>query len=128
MSRAVFDSSAILKIYYDEPGKKKVLQLLDRHEPLISAVNLCEVFTKLIEDDLDIDNIKETFDGLDIQVVNFAEKHAMKAAEIRPFTKKLGLSLGDRSCLALAALENAVAVTADKSWAGLRFGKIEVIR
>jgi PIN domain nuclease of toxin-antitoxin system len=47
---------------------------------------------------------------------------------LRPVTKHLGLSLGDRGCLALAILKNATAVTADKSWANLNCCKIEVIR
>jgi len=52
----------------------------------------------------------------------------LKATELRPLTKHLGLSLGDRCCLALAILENLPAVTADKNWAGLNVCKIEIIR
>ena len=52
----------------------------------------------------------------------------MRAAELKTKTKHLGLSLGDRSCIALAIQENAVAVTADKNWAQLDVCAIEVIR
>lgn len=128
MNSLVFDSSAILAIYYNEPGKKKVRSLLERSEPLISAVNLSEVFTKLLEDGLNADRILETFNALEIEVRDFDESHAIKTAELRGVTKHLGLSLGDRSCLALAIKENAAAVTSDKSWAKLDVCQIEIIR
>jgi PIN domain nuclease of toxin-antitoxin system len=35
---------------------------------------------------------------------------------VRPPTKALGLSLGDRACLALAIERQAVALTADRVW------------
>jgi ribonuclease VapC len=128
MSKAVFDSSAILALYYNEPGRKKVLQLLNRHEPLISTINLSEVFTKLSEDGLTEDEMLDSFDGLDIQAVDFNERQSIGTAQLRPETKHLGLSLGDRACLALAEEEKAIVVTADKTWAKLRNFKFEVIR
>jgi ribonuclease VapC len=127
MNSLVFDSSAILAIYYNEPGKKKVRSLLDSSEPLISSVNLCEVFTKLLEDGLHGDAIVESFNALEIEVVDFNVDHALKAAELRSVTRHLGLSLGDRACIALAIHEKTAAVTADKSWAELSVCKIEVI-
>lgn len=63
-----------------------------------------------------------------MKIVEFDVKQAAKVAQLRPLTKHLGLSLGDRSCLALAILENAVVVTADKTWMKLNFCPIEVIR
>ncbi len=128
MNKIVLDSSAILAIYYNEPGKKKVRSLLDKTEPLVTSVNLCEVFTKLLNDGLTAEAIGESFTALEIEVRNFDQFHAMQAAELRLPTKHLGLSLGDRACLGLALLEKAVAVTGDKSWSGLKFCKIEVIR
>jgi ribonuclease VapC len=109
MNSLVFDSSAILAIYYNEPGKKKVRSLLDSSEPLISSVNLCEVFTKLLEDGLHGDAIVESFNALEIEVVDFNVDHALKAAELRSVTRHLGLSLGDRACIALAGLSRLFA-------------------
>ncbi len=128
MIKRVFDASAILAVYYDEPGKKKVRSLLEKSEPLMSAANLCEVLTKLFEDGLDPASVWDTFQALEIDIVDFDSASALKAAELRPATKHLGLSLGDRACLALAIQENAVAVTSDKSWAKLDICNIEVIR
>ncbi len=127
-TKRVFDASAILAVFYNEPGKKHVRLLLDKSEPLISAVNLCEVFSKLLEDGLDSEQIWESFFALEIEVVDFEAELALKAAQMRPLTKHLGLSLGDSACLALAIHQNATAVTADKSWAKLDLCKIELIR
>ncbi len=53
----------------------------------------------------------------------------ISAGQLRAATKHLGLSLGDRACLALAIQEDATALTADRSWADLDIGcKIELIR
>lgn len=128
MSKAVFDSSAILALYHQESGRKKVLQLMDRHDPLMSAANLAEVFAKLAEDGLTETEIVESFEGLDISVIDFGQEHALESAKLRLVTKHLGLSLGDRACLALALLEKAIAVTADRAWETLDICKIETIR
>jgi ribonuclease VapC len=128
MSKAVFDSSAILALYHKETGRKKVLQLMNRHDPLISAVNLAEVVAKLMEEGLSTEDAVESFDGLDISVIDFEKEQAIESAELRSSTKHLGLSLGDRACLTLAVRENAIAVTADKNWAALNLCRVDVIR
>ena len=47
----------------------------------------------------------------------------------RPKTDPLGLSLGDRACLALAQARGLPTLTADRAWRELRIGvDIEVIR
>lgn len=128
MIKRAFDASAILVVYYDEPGKKKVRSLIEKSQPLMSAVNLCEVFTKLLEDGLEAESVWDTFQALEIEIVDFDAASALKAAELRPVTKHPGLSLGDRACLALAIQENAMAVTSDKSWAKLDVCEVEIIR
>ncbi|HXH69270.1 MAG TPA: type II toxin-antitoxin system VapC family toxin [Pyrinomonadaceae bacterium] len=122
----VLDASAVLAFLYDENGADEVEPLLETS--LISTVNLAEVFTQLISDGMSAEKAQKNLSDLKMTVVNFSSKHALKTAELRPLTKHLGLSLGDRSCLALAILENATAVTADKIWAKLNFCKVEVIR
>jgi len=122
----VLDASAVLAFLYDENGADEVEPLLETS--LISTVNLAEVFTQLISDGMSAEKAQKNLSDLKMMVVNFSSKHALKTAELRPLTKHLGLSLGDQSCLALAILENATAVTADKIWAKLNFCKVEVIR
>ena len=61
-------------------------------------------------------------------MIEFDIFQSEKTAELRPITKHLGLSLGDRACLALAIQENAVAVTSDRTWTMLDICQIESIR
>lgn len=126
MIENILDSSAVLAALQNETGKEKVETVLD--VSAISRINLVEVLTKLVEKGMSIDEAKETFDDLGLKVIEFDEKQSVKAAELRPLTKHLGLSLGDRYCLALAILENLPAVTADKNWANLNLCRIELIR
>lgn len=122
----MLDSSAILAVINLENGAEKVEPLLS--DAIVSSVNVAEVLTKLVEKGVSLDDALEDFLKLGLEVVEFNTKQAAKVAELRPLTKHLGLSLGDRCCLALAILRNLPAVTADKNWANLTFCEIEVIR
>ena len=126
MIENILDASAVLAVLQNETGKEKVEAILD--ESAISRINLVEVLTKLVDKGMTIDEARETFEDLELEVLEFDEKQSLKAAELRPLTKHLGLSLGDRCCLALAILEDLPAVTADRNWASLNLCTIEVIR
>lgn len=70
-------------------------------------------------------------DASAILAVIFDEAHARESGRLRPLTRSAGLSLGDRACLATAALRGTVALSADKAWARLPDGvgtKIELLR
>jgi ribonuclease VapC len=126
MNRSVLDSSAILAVIFAEPGGDLVEPLLANS--LASCVNVSEVFSKLSERGILSDSTVSDFQQLGLEIVDFDLEQALKVAELRPLTKHLGLSLGDRSCLALAILRDATAVTADRDWTGLKLCKIESIR
>lgn len=128
MSKAtsVLDSSAILAVLNAESGAANVAPLLSRS--IVSSINVAEVLTKLVERNIRLKDALEDFLKLGLEIIEFDVKQAAKVAELRPVTKHLGLSLGDRSCLALAISENATAVTADKIWSNLNFCKVKVIR
>ncbi len=126
MNKRVLDSSAILAVIFQETGADIVEPLLENS--LVSTINVAEVFTKLAEKSILNQKMIDDFQQLGIEIMDFDFEQAAKVAELRPLTKHLGLSLGDRSCLALAILNNAPAVTADKAWKGLTFCQIEVIR
>jgi PIN domain nuclease of toxin-antitoxin system len=123
---SVLDSSAILAVLNLETGAKTVEPLLP--DAIVSSINVAEVLTKLVERNIPLDDALEDFLKLGLEIIEFDVEQAAKVAELRPLTRHLGLSLGDRSCLALAILKNAAAVTADKNWANLNFCKIKVIR
>ncbi len=123
---SVLDSSAVLAVFNAEKGSEKVEPLLSNS--IISSVNVAEVLTKMVEKGISLNDALEDFLKLGLEVIEFDTKQAAKSAELRPLTKHLGLSLGDRCCLALAIQEDATAVTADRNWASLNICKIEVIR
>lgn len=51
-----------------------------------------------------------------------SEQDAMRAARLRASTRKLGLSLADRCCLALASRLERPVLTADRAWADVDAG------
>ncbi|WP_245969221.1 PIN domain-containing protein [Candidatus Rickettsia colombianensi] len=53
-------------------------------------------------------------------ILPFDEEQAFLSGELITKTKQLGLSLGDRTCLALALSKNYPVYTADKAWASLQ--------
>jgi PIN domain nuclease of toxin-antitoxin system len=131
LNKIVLDSSAILAVLYSEPGASKVVSILhsEEVEVLVSAVNLCEVHTRLLRDGLPDHEASRILANLKLTVVPFEEGDAYAAGELSNQTRSLGLSLGDRACLALATKWSLTARTADRVWKKLRVGiPIELIR
>ena len=95
----------------------------------MSAVNLAEIFTKLAERGLSPPEADSILYRYRFEVVPFDEALARQTGALRPETKSLGLSLGDRACLALAQREHLPVFTADRNWTKLKVGvEIRVIR
>jgi PIN domain nuclease of toxin-antitoxin system len=64
-----------------------------------------------------------------VEMVPFQAEDAALAASLRPKTDPLGLSLGDRACLALALARGVPVLTADRQWGSLDLGiDIRLIR
>lgn len=120
MSGAVLDASAVLALLHRERGWQVVLKHLPQAR--LSVVNLCEVMGKLEEAGVPATEAESIVASLPIALEHFTEQDAKAAARLRVPTRHRGLSLGDRACLALAARERAVAVTADRQWADLDLG------
>ena len=114
----VLDSSALLASLFGEPGYERVDDAL--HTACISAVNLAEVMARLVRDGMALDEFLRDLDGSDLEVVPFDLPQARLAAEFLPQTRRRGLSLGDRACLALASIRALPVLTADRAWAQLR--------
>lgn len=116
MNRLVYDASAILAVIFDEPGANTVMEYLATPGGEASAVNWSEVGAKLAERGLQEAEIPSELAVFGLDIIPFDEVQANIAAGLRPTTRKLGLSLGDRCCLALARLHNARVITADATW------------
>jgi PIN domain nuclease of toxin-antitoxin system len=114
MSTAVLDASAVLAFYFDEPGGEQVLGVLP--DALLSAVNYTEVIGKCLDRGDAPDHAVRKLAALGFHIVAHDTALARRAGEMRTLTKRLGLSLADRACLALAERENLPVLTADKSW------------
>ena len=111
----VLDASALLALFNDEPGAQAVLDAL-AGDCLVSSVNQTEVLTKLLDKGLSEAEAASVMEAVEIQVVSFDETQSLDAAWLRLETRTVGLSLGDRACLALARSRKAVALTADRPW------------
>lgn len=114
MSTVVIDASAILAAILGEPGGDSVFDLVD--EAIVSTVNVAEVYTYAAINELPTEAIDAFFADTGIAIVSFDPAQAVTAGQLASLTRKAGPSLGDRSCLALAKLQNAEVLTADQSW------------
>lgn len=123
----VLDASALLAILQGEPVGAPLQEVLP--QAALSAVNWSEVVQKALDRDIEVDNLRHEIEALGVRIVPFSADHAERAAHLRAATRHLGLSLGDRSCLAVAMDLKLPAVTTDKDWKALRIGvEIRVVR
>ncbi len=124
----MLDASAILALLNNEPGADKLtLELLSNSAS--STVNLAEVQAKLVGLGVLPDEAWEDCLSPIRDAVPFTEEQAKLAGTLVVQTRSLGLSLGDRACLALGLTLKAAVYTADKSWKNLKLGlRIHIIR
>ena len=106
-----------------EPGSEVVASALPG--ATISTVNLAEVFAKLDEVGISGTAARSALDGLGLVVHPFDGEQAFTTGMLRSKTRALGLSLGDRACLALGGHLRKPVLTADRAWRELKLG-IEV--
>jgi ribonuclease VapC len=110
----VFDTSALLAIVYDEPGRPVAEARLAA--AVISTVNAAEVMGDYVASGRgDIAAARRIIDGLGVELAAPDYRQAARAAEL----KRPGLSLGDRFCLALGEARGERIVTADQAWAAI---------
>ncbi len=123
----VLDSSVILAVFGNEKGASRVGEIIGAS--YVSTVNEAEVVAKLQEWGMADSVALSLLDALPTTFVPFTSALARASGHLRTPTRHLGLSLGDRCCLALAMDLGATVLTADRAWADLKVGvSIEVIR
>jgi len=128
MNEVVFDASAILAVLQQEPGPEKLTDEI-RINAVVSTVNLAEVQSKLVKMRNDPDKAWAAALSAVIAVEPFTSEQARIAGDLITTTEKYGLSLGDRSCLALAIALKAPVYTTEQLWRNLKVGvPIHVIR
>ena len=128
MSRAVLDASALLAVLNQEPGAERLTpELLS--DAAISTVNLAEVHAKLVARGGDPEEAWQDTLSPGVEAVAFTAQHAQIAGGLVAQTRALGLSLGDRACLALGLALKSPVYTAERSWKKLKLDvRIHVIR
>jgi PIN domain nuclease of toxin-antitoxin system len=120
VSKVVLDASAMLCLLNDEPDADLVINVLPHS--VIGATNLAEVVSKLRERGLSLDEVREALGGLNLDVRPLSPAQALIIGDLRPATRSLGLSLGDRACLALAIDLQAEMLTTDAALASVDVG------
>ncbi len=115
LGNIIFDTSAILALINLEKGYDLVLPIIDK--AIMSTVNVAEVAKFLIDKESYTRAKASTLiDSTLHGIIPFTTSQALTSAEIIKETKKYGLSLGDRACIALSMETGYPIYTADKMW------------
>ena len=124
---AVLDASALLAYLQHEPGSDLVKAVIG--DAVVSTVNWTEVVQKMSGLDDETETVRRSLQSLGLTFVPFSIAQAEIAGRLRKNTGNLGLSLGDRACLALGIDAGETVYTADRVWLQLKIGaRIEAIR
>lgn len=119
-SSCVADASAILAHILQEKGWEVVDQALENGLAM-SAINLTEVYDRLVGGALPEDRVQERLLELTetLDVVPFDAQLALEAGYLYARRRPYNLSLGDCACLALAESLDLPVLTAETNWAKL---------
>jgi ribonuclease VapC len=118
VSGIILDASAILAVIHQESGYEKLTPDL-LAKAVASTVNLAEVQGKLVSRGWMSDEAWEDATSPIQEVLAFNQEHARIAGDLIAQTRHLGLSLGDRACLALGMALKVPVYTAEKTWKSL---------
>lgn len=124
----ILDASALITLLSEEKEYEVVASILPKS--IMSSVNVAEVAKFLIEKrGLSKEEVSNIIHSLIEKIMPFDTKLALTSAAIIIQTKSLGLSLGDRACLALAISTGYTVYSSDRIWSQLELDcKIVVIR
>ncbi|WP_375332856.1 type II toxin-antitoxin system VapC family toxin [Candidatus Tisiphia endosymbiont of Psammoecus bipunctatus] len=124
----ILDASALIALLSEEKGGETVASILPKS--VMNSVNIAEVAKFLIERrSLSEEEVSNIIQSLIEIIIPFDTQLALISANIVRQTKALGLSLGDRACLALALQTGYTVYSADRIWSKLNLDcKIVIIR
>lgn len=133
MSETVLDAPALLAYLNEEPGADAVEQAL-AEGAYIGAANWAEVLSKVADSGGEIEILAGELEargilGQTLEVLPLLSEDCPVIARLRASTKALGLSLGDRACLALGLRLGLPVLTTDREWRKLALDvKVRVVR
>ncbi len=116
----VLDASVVLAVVYNEPGADAAAARFTGG--VMSVVNLAETLSTIAKNGGDPAFSAAQLRLAGIEFAPVSEMQAVDAAALRPLTLHLGLSLGDRLCLALARERRLPVLTNERRWLEFDFG------
>lgn len=123
----VVDSSAVIALLKDETGAEFVREHISNS--YVSSVNLAEISTYLIRQGTPEGIVRDTLLSIPYNIIPFDKEQALTTGFLHLHGKKLGLSLGDRSCIALAKSLGFTVLTGDRVWKELQYSiEIKIFR
>jgi ribonuclease VapC len=124
VSKAVIlDASALLALLNNEHGGEEVRAVIgDAH---MSSVNVAEAAGKLADAGMPNAQIKRAL-AVGFETLPFGDDEIVLMPKVRKLTKKHGLSLGDRCCVATALARKQPVLTADRAWAKLKIRGLKI--
>lgn len=127
MTETVLDASVVLALINREPGWEAARSLMATGH--VSAVNLAEVVSKLIEQGLAPAQAERVVSVLACSISDVDRRQGLRMGTLHAQTRGRNISLGDRACLALGEQLSLPIVTADRAWAALDLGlEIRLLR
>jgi PIN domain nuclease of toxin-antitoxin system len=125
----ILDASALLAFLLAEPGKERVAEAL-MEGAVMTTVNFAEVVAKYVLREAK-DRAATLLERIPLTLVAVDEDLALRSAFMADLTRPVGLSMGDRICLALGQRTGQTVLTADRSWldvAGRVGAVVEAVR
>lgn len=114
MKHILFDSSVIIAILKSEEGYQSCEQIVNKGA--ISTVNWDEVAGFLKKNNAPEDIIRQTLAKYPLKILPYEESLVVPTGPLAVGCQQLGLSLGDRACLATAMAYNLPVLTANPFW------------
>ena len=121
----VLDSSALIALIAEEAGGQIVQKSL-QDAVIINTINYAELLKYFKQYNYNYQGIVKLLISSGLYIHDFSKKEAELSAEILPYTKPYGLSLGDRACLATAINHNLEVLTADRTWAKINYPNLKI--
>ncbi|MGX6960636.1 MAG: type II toxin-antitoxin system VapC family toxin [Rickettsia endosymbiont of Pentastiridius leporinus] len=126
--QVLLDTSAVIALLKKESGYKLIEDVIASSS--ISSVNLSELVSVLVRTGIPVNEVDEIITDIVPEIILFSEDIAIEAGKLAIYTKKYGLSLGDRACIATGIYHNMIVYTTDKIWVELKIknANIKLIR
>jgi PIN domain nuclease of toxin-antitoxin system len=123
-SSVILDASALLAVIFQENGAEMVARELARGVQM-TTINIAETITKMLREGFTVDEV-EAIHLMRIVPIAVDMVLAQRTAVMDVHTRKFGLSMGDRVCLAAAEMYGLQVLTADIAWKKLPIKSVKI--